>query len=192
MGVFDELWEEYDSWYDRNREIFERELELVRRNIPASAFGLEVGVGSGRFAKELGFIGIDISENMLKAARRRGVEVVRGDALKLPFKRVFDVVLFAFTICFLDRPVEALKEARRVLVDGGIAVVCFVPEGRLAEEYRRRDSPFYREARFYTVEEVREMLHSAGFKTLREDYLDLKYGKDVALVAGFNAAGFLI
>ncbi len=183
-SVFDELWEEYDSWYDRNTNVFLKELKLVKRNVPTISRGLEVGVGSGRFAEKLGLVGIDISENMLRVAKKRGVEVVRGDALRLPFRKVFDFVLFAFTICFLDKPVEALREAGRVLVDDGVIAVCFVPEGRLAEEYRRKDSPFYREARFYTVERVKDMLTSAGFEVEKVDYEDLKYGRDIALVVG--------
>jgi len=187
VSVFDELWREYDSWYDRNRDIFLKEIDLIKRNIgdfiPGKSRGLEVGAGSGRFAEKFRLIGIDISEKMLKLARSRGVEVIRGDALNLPFKSgTFDLVLLAFTICFLDDPARALKEVRRVLVRRGQVLLCFVPEGELAEEYRKKDSPFYREAKFYSVEEIENMLISSGFTVDGVDYEDLKYGKDVALV----------
>ncbi len=187
VSVFDELWREYDSWYDRNRDIFLKEIDLIKRNIgdfiPGKSRGLEVGAGSGRFAEKFRLIGIDISEKMLKLARSRGVEVIRGDALNLPFKSgTFDLVLLAFTICFLDDPARALKEVRRVLVRRGLVLLCFVPEGELAEEYRKKDSPFYREAKFYSVEEIENMLISSGFTVDGVDYEDLKYGKDVALV----------
>ncbi len=176
MNPFDVLWKEYDSWYDRNREFYLKELELLKRNLP-EGFGLEVGVGTGRFA--LVDVGIDVSLNMLKVARKRGVEVVLADALKLPFKRVFDFVLFAFTICFLEKPEKAIQEAGRVLKDGGRILLLFVT-GKLAEEYRKKKSPFYTNARFYSVDDVCRML--VGFEVERVDYADLKYGKDVALV----------
>ncbi len=184
-NVFDERWMEYDAWYDKHREAFLKELELIKRNLPEGT-GLEVGVGTGRFAKNLDGVvaGVDVSSNMLKLAKKRGVEVILADALSLPFKRVFDFVLFAFTICFVENPLEALREAGRVLKPGGKVIACFVPEGRLAEEYRKKNSPFYRNARFYSVEEISELLKKAGFTVEKVDFIDLRYGRDVALVIG--------
>ena len=48
---------------------------------------MEIGVGSGRFAQPLGVkIGIDPSRNMLKFAKERGIQVIRGGGENLPFK----------------------------------------------------------------------------------------------------------
>ena len=176
---------EYDAWYDRHKEAFLKELELIKRNLPEGT-GLEVGVGTGRFAKNLEnvVVGVDVSSNMLRLAKKRGVEVILADASNLPFKRVFDFVLFAFTICFVENPLEALREACRVLKPGGKVIACFVPKGRLAEEYRKKNSPFYRNARFYSVEEISELLKKAGFIVEKVDFIDLRYGRDVALVTG--------
>jgi len=184
-NVFDERWMEYDAWYDKHRDAFLKELKLIRRNLPAGA-GLEVGVGTGRFAKNLENVvaGVDVSLNMLRLAKKREVEVILSDASNLPFKRVFDFVLFAFTICFVEDPLKALREASKVLKPGGKVVVCFVPEGELVEEYRKKNSPFYRNARFYSIEEISELLKKAGFSVEKVDFTDLKYGRDVALVIG--------
>ena len=73
MNIFDKFYKEYDRWYDDNKFIFLSELEAVRKVIPEEGRGLEIGVGSGRFASELyiGF-GLDPSINMLRLAKKRG------------------------------------------------------------------------------------------------------------------------
>ncbi len=186
MEVFERYWRRYDDWYDRNREIFRREVEALRGVLGNFERGLEVGVGTGRFAVELGIeYGIDVSLSMLKVAKERGVEVIRGDAKYLPFKRVFDAVFFIFTLCFLDDPLRALKSARDVLVDGGRIVVCTIPkESKLAREYMEKDSPFYRVAKFYTVDETVEIVKSSGFDIASIGQYDVKYGKDLLVLVG--------
>ncbi len=183
VEIFDRFAERYDSWYDRNREWFLKEVELIRRVAGKFELGLEVGVGTGRFAKELGIrYGIDLADAMLKLAKSRGIEVIKADAKNLPFKdKSFDLVLFAFTLCFLEEPLEALKEARRV---GKSIVVCGVPaDSKLGKEYsQRKDSPFYANAKLYSSDEIVKMLENAGFKIERMEFADLKYGKDVVCI----------
>ena len=188
MNVFDVYWERYDRWYEKHRDLFERELEFIRRNVGRFKVGLEVGVGTGRFAKELGIrYGIDISKPMLKLAKERGVEVVLGNAYRLPFKRVFDAVFFIFTLCFLDKPLNALISAKEVTVKGGKVVACVIPkESKLAEEYLRKDSPFYRSARFYESKEVVDMLERAGFDVVKTDFENLRYERDLFIAVGVN------
>ncbi len=165
--VFDLFADRYDEWYEKNIELYKRELETVEK---PRGLSLEIGVGTGRFASPLGIdIGIDISVKALNIARRRGVEVLRADAKSLPFKdSIFDYVYVIFTLCFLDNPIESLKETYRVLKDSGFLIVCIIPRNSgLGERYaKRRDSPFYSIARFYTESEVFEMLDSCGFKVV--------------------------
>ncbi|MDP8299697.1 MAG: SAM-dependent methyltransferase, partial [Candidatus Tantalella remota] len=72
--VFDELYKRYDAWYDENRFAYLSELEAVRKVLPEEGYGLEIGVGSGRFAAPLGIAkGIDPSKKMVELARERGV-----------------------------------------------------------------------------------------------------------------------
>jgi len=187
VEIFERYWRRYDSWYDRNEGLFLKEVEFIRRNVGNFKRGLEVGVGTGRFARALGIdFGVDLSNSMLTLAKSRGVEVVKANALLLPFKRVFDLVLFAFTLCFIEKPVEALKSSRSVLTDGGRVVICTIPrDSDLAKEYMaRKDNPFYSNARFYTKSEIIEMLKSAGFDVVKTDSEDFKYGDDLFLVVG--------
>jgi len=104
---------------------------------------------------------------MLTRAVERGVEVVRGVAEALPFPDgSFDHVLIVTTICFVNSPEKMLAEVRRVLGPGGRLVMGFVdretPLGRTYLEHQS-ESVFYREATFFSTEEVHALLTAQGF-----------------------------
>ncbi len=175
MDIFDRNAERYDAWYDRNRELYEAELELLPK--PASP-SVEIGVGTGRFAIIGIDVGVDISLPMLKIAKKRGIECVAGDAARLPFKdKIFRSAYLIFTLCFLDEPVKALMEIRRVLQ--GTLVACVVPANSgLGREYSGKDSPFYKKARFFTEDEVVSMLRDTGFRVKEIRRRKLKYDEN--------------
>lgn len=177
MNIFESNAERYDRWYEKNRELYEMELSVIPKSESPS---LEVGVGTGRFAVIGIDVGVDTSSAMLKIAKRRGVECIRADAGHLPFRDcVFKSVYLIFTLCFLDEPVEALSEVKRVLRGDGFFVVCIIPRNSgLGEEYAGKDSPFYRVARFYTEDEVVNMLRNAGFDITDVRKTRLKYSKN--------------
>ena len=70
----------------------------------------------------------DFSLGMLrvgKQADHRGVDLVAGDALNLPFAdESFDAVTISFGLRNTADPVQALREMRRVTRPGGRVVVC--------------------------------------------------------------------
>jgi ubiquinone/menaquinone biosynthesis C-methylase UbiE len=168
---FEKYWLDYDAWYDRHRELYYSELkavELASRGVPRP--WLEIGVGTGRFAAPLRVdVGVDPSDAMLKVAASRGVRVVKARGEELPFQdSSFGGVFMIVTLCFLDDPVKALREVRRVLAPRGRLVLGFVPAdsawGRHYAELGRGGHKFYKYARFYTVGEVEGLLEAAGFE----------------------------
>lgn len=169
--AFDLYAEDYDRWFDtpEGRVLFEIEVEAVRLLMKGleKPF-LEIGVGTGRFAKELGIdYGIDPSSRVLEIAERRGINVKEASGENLPFNdESFGGVFILFTLCFVENPERVLSEAKRVLKKGGGLIVGIInresPWGQLYLKKRAEGHPIYKHARFYTVSEVVKMAEMSG------------------------------
>jgi SAM-dependent methyltransferase len=170
-GAFDRHAVEYDRWFDQHETIYLSELHAVRALLPERSRSVEIGVGTGRFAEPLGITcGVEPSAAMRAMARRRGIDVVEAVGESLPFGEAsFDLVLMVTTLCFLDDVDQALREAHRILADGGYIVVGLLDrETELGRSYeaRKGESEFYRTARFLSSAEVFDALSWAGFRDL--------------------------
>jgi len=167
-SVFDVYADEYEEWFERNRFAYLSELNLLKMLMLERGRGLEVGIGTGRFAVPLGLdFGIDPSRNMLQMAKNLGIRVVSAKGEHLPFKNeVFDYVLIMVTICFVDDPNQVVGESMRVLKNRGQIVIGIVDrDSWLGKLYlaKKDKSKFYREANFFSVREIIELLKSNDF-----------------------------
>ena len=166
---FEKYTDQYENWFEKNRYVYQSEINAIRVILPDFKNGIEIGVGSGRFAKPLGIkFGIEPSYEMRKIAQSRGIEVVDSAAEKLPFKDcIFDLALMVTTLCFLDDERKAFIEIYRILKPGGYFINGFVDKnsrvGRIYQKNKQK-SVFYREAIFFTTEEVVKLLEKTGFK----------------------------
>ena len=181
-NVFDGLSFRYDKWFEKHKFVYRTEVELLKKLVPDTGRGLEIGVGTGKFAEALGIKeGADISEKMLGLAARRGVTTTLSAAENLFYeKESFDYALLMMTICFVDSPEKSLLEAARILKPGGFLVAGIIDKNSsMGKEYRGKDSPFYKSATFFSAEELLAMLEEAGFgnfeilQTLFENYKNL-------------------
>lgn len=192
--AFEKHSEEYEAWFDTYPEIYEAEIKTIEKLLLPFEKGIEIGIGSGRFALPLGIKkGIEPSQEMARIARSKGLEVREGCAEKLPLEDAgYDFVLMVTTICFVDDALQSLKEIYRILKPGGFVIIGFVDKdsdlGKLYEK-NRAESRFYKEATFYTTEEVISLLEKAGFgairsfqtlfgKTLEDVKTEIKEGSD--------------
>jgi len=168
-AAFERHDERYDAWFEKHRDAYVSELLALRPFVPWSGRGLEIGVGTARFAAPLGIaVGLDPSPRMLARAASRGTHAIAGTAEALPFApHTFDHALVVTTICFVDSPTAMLTEAHRVLRPGGALVIGFIdrdsPLG-LHYERHRSESVFYRDAVFYSVSDVEALLRQTGFE----------------------------
>jgi SAM-dependent methyltransferase len=168
---FEQLPARYEAWFERHRSAYLSELRAVEALLPVGGKGVEIGVGTGRFAGPLGIrLGVEPSRRMALVARRRGVYVVEGVAEALPLAdRCVDCALLVTTVCFVDDVEAAFAEARRVLRLGGSLIVGLVDRtsalGR-AYELSRDQSVFYGVATFYSAAEIACHLARAGFRRL--------------------------
>lgn len=176
--------EEYARWRETYLGALTERIEAAAifhlAGDPRGRHLLDLGCGDGTYsiaASQRGAIvtGIDISEAMLEAARRRAsaagasVEWRCASAESLPYDaETFDIVLAGTIFCFLREPLQAMREAGRVLRPGGALVI-----GELARysswALRRRlrawsGSSRWREAHFWTLGELRQLLQQAGFR----------------------------
>jgi ubiquinone/menaquinone biosynthesis C-methylase UbiE len=175
-NIFDVLTEKYDAWYDSEygNPLYESELlclkPLVKNCISPI---LEIGVGTGRFAMHFpDVIGVDPSFNVLKTAETRGIKTVRAYGEYLPFRdNTFGCILIIVTLCFVKRPLDVLKEAKRVLKKDGSMVIGLVPKdspwGIFYEKKKRQGHPFYGEATFYSLADLQKFSEDIGMKITR-------------------------
>ena len=166
---FEEYTSEYEDWFRKNHFVYISELKAVRSLFPLTGKGVEIGVGTGRFASRLGIsLGLDPSIKMLKLARRNGIRVISAIAEELPFENDrFDFVLMVTTICFLDDIQSAFREVHRILRRRGHFIIGFVDResslGKIYEQNREK-SEFYKVANFYSVDEIISYLRQIGFR----------------------------
>ncbi|WP_016777083.1 class I SAM-dependent methyltransferase [Anaerophaga thermohalophila] len=165
---FDHHQTEYEQWFEDYEPVYLSELEAIRKVLPASGAGVEIGVGSGLFAAPLGIRnGCDPSSAMLKKAVERGIYGIEGTAENLPYRdATFDYALMVTTICFVDDPEKAVAEVYRILRNRGKFVIGFVdkdsPVGKKYQEYKS-ESTFYRDATFFSTDEICNLLKRNGF-----------------------------
>ena len=196
---FEKYSKEYDEWFIKNQNIYLAELNAIKGSVPSDKFGVEIGVGSGRFALPLGItVGVDPSRKMAEISRKRGIQVYEAVAEQLPFNdKTFDFVLMITTICFVDDLVKSFKEAYRVLKNEGFIIVGFVDkESELGKQYqlKRKKSKFYKDATFYSVKTVLDFLRKTYFEktvisqtvfsnqTVRMESVEEGYGKGIFVI----------
>lgn len=198
---FDQHSQAYDLWFDKHQHIYATELKAIAECIPSHGVGLEIGVGSGRFAQPLGIgFGVEPARNMAAMATRRGVMVVQGVAEVLPFKDcAFDYILMMTSICFMESVACAFSEAHRVLQETGIAVVAMINrDSTLGKTYYRKksESLFYKDACFYSVPEVTALMNSAGFNdfTYQQILIDELSEKraEITITDGYDQGGIVV
>ena len=166
---FEKYTEKYEDWFKRNKFAYESEIQAVKELLPRGKKGIEIGVGSGRFAVPLGIkIGVDPSPRMREIAQQKGVKVIDAVAEELPFENSqFELVLMVTTICFVDNLNLAFREAYRILKLGGYLIIGFVDKdsylGKLYQQNKKKNV-FYKIATFYSVKEVVYNLNKVGFK----------------------------
>ena len=102
---------EYEKWFDEYHYVYESELAALKLLLPGDGVGLEVGLGTGRFALPLGVkIGVEPSKAMGAIAQAKNLAVIRAVAEALPLPNgQFDYVLFVTVVCFLDSLAQALQ-----------------------------------------------------------------------------------
>lgn len=158
----------YETWFEKNPLVYADEAQTLKKLIGNRTNGLDIGMGSGRFALPLGIdAGVEPSQKMREIAIAKGLHPVDGIAENLPFENeTFDFALMITVICFVDDPLKALQEAYRVIRKNGSLIIGMVDRNSpLGQTYQstKQTSRFYNDATFYAVEEIMAFAKTAGF-----------------------------
>ena len=175
MNPFDFLAQDYDAWFEGDGElIFSIESHALRELAPLLLSpGLEIGVGTGRFAEAIGIdCGLDPSAQALAIGKTRGINRVQAVGEKTPFiNGAFGTVALITTLCFVSSCREVLSEANRVLRDDGKVLMGLIlkdsPWGKLYASKKKEGHPVYKNAAFRSYQDVAAMLESVGFRIER-------------------------
>ncbi len=199
VTAFDKYANEYDNWFDENEQIYQAEIKALQRFIPDVGLGIEIGVGTGRFALPLGIkIGIEPSENMVKIAKQRNIATCQGTGEFLPFcNGQFDFVLLVTVVCFVDNLAQFFHEVSRVIKTDGKIIVGFIDKnsdlGKIYES-RKDTNKFYRQAHFYSVSDIKTHIQHAGFSNFKfsQTILGLSQNaKTYEVLSGYNKGAFV-
>ncbi|OGS71086.1 MAG: methyltransferase type 11 [Flavobacteria bacterium RIFCSPLOWO2_12_FULL_35_11] len=169
IKVFDQNTLEYDQWFEKHSTIYQSEILVIQQAIPKNKTGIEIGVGTGRFAKPLNIkFGVEPSENMARLAEQRGINVYRAYGENLPIENeTFDFALMVTTVCFLSDFPKAFPEVHRILKPQGEIILAIIDKNsELGRKYEtgKSSNKFYKDAHFHSTEEITELLKQSGFE----------------------------
>ncbi len=124
---------EYDGWYDKRADLYLKELSCLSK-LKRGKSCLDVGGGTGRFSD---WLTVDLSLNMLKVARSKGLESINASCEALPFRdQSFPCAIAVTLFCFVKDPNLCLREMLRVASE---VVICIIEKGsKLAKTYEEK------------------------------------------------------
>lgn len=188
--LWDKIAGRYDTGNSRYVDAYRMTIEKAIEAISDGDAVLEIGCGTGIVTLGIAnstdrIIGWDISENMIHEAKKKAgaqsienVEFFVGDGYNLPYEDgSFDVVLLCNVLHFLKEPASQLKEAHRLLREGGALVTvtdCYGEPARFSVQvvlwlqtlsHRFGSIPYMTNFR---KRDLRSLIETSGFEILED------------------------
>ena len=166
--VYNRFANEYDEWFERHPNLYQSELLAMKQAVPQNKTGIEIGVGSGRFAEPLDIkYGVEPSASMAELAKQRGVKVFNAIAELMPIEnQSYDFATMVTTVCFLNDIPKAFSEVHRILKPKGLFIIGLIHgNSELGKKYEQQKATnkFYSDAHFHSTEEIARLLADSGF-----------------------------
>lgn len=159
--------------------------------IKRSDYVLEIGFGPGvaidlvsNLIPNGKYAGIDYSDVMLQAAKKRNKQAIQEQRVKLQladvnqfptFHQKFDKVFSVNSIIFWKEPIESLKKIRQVMKPNGLIALTVLPYTKGATEETSKEIGI----------EISHFLTAAGFSQIQIEFKDIKHVPSVC-VTGMN------
>lgn len=176
------------AWYDRNATLYSQniaslsnpdELKAFTNLLSKNAMVLDAGCGSGRdtdLLSRLGVrpIGLDLSHGLIEVAQKQfpGLKFIEGDMRNLPFSsEYFDGVWAHASLVHFETITDVRKSVnefyRVIKLDGILHVKVKSQTGKnkttvVSDSVSKHDRFF----RYFTKNEVKRLLHQAGFEPI--------------------------
>lgn len=162
----------YQEKYKRADKLEKVLLKKLLNTLGPTKSLLEVGCGTAHFTRwfeSLGLecYGLDLSDLMLKEAKKLWLEgvLLQGDGSFLPFKNnSFDIVAFMACMVYMPDPIKVIHEASRVARKGiifGLINKWSLPTLRRIIQVKMGKNPYYKNAKFYSILDMKQMLRDA-------------------------------
>ena len=171
----------------------------IQQAIPQHKTGIEIGVGTGRFAVPLNIkFGVEPSENMARVAELRGITVYQASAEKLPIDNAtFDFVLMVTTVCFLADIPKSFSEVYRILKTNGEIILAIIDKNsELGRKYEKEKSSnkFYSDAHFHSTEELTVLFQQSHFQNFEywQTLMSLKENEIENPTKGYGQGSFVV
>lgn len=159
--------------------VYDAKWTISLLNIQPNSRILEIGFGPGvstQMASEKaskGFVaGIDHSKTMVQTASQRNeaaiqsrrMELKQGDVSSLPYPaESFDIAFSLHSIYFWPKPLDCLKEIRRVLKPGGLLAITIQPKDKWANRRIEGSSIMT----LYFGSDLATIFSDAGYRNIR-------------------------
>jgi ubiquinone/menaquinone biosynthesis C-methylase UbiE/CRP-like cAMP-binding protein/GNAT superfamily N-acetyltransferase len=173
---------------------------------------IDVGCGPGFFANEVyqayqpkKLMGLELDPKLIEIANRelsgiRGVEFVQGSVYDLPLQdSSFDAAYSRFVFQHLDDPDRGVKELKRIVKPGGVAIIEDIDDGLLFLEPEPESYNLVQETSERVQKELGgdrrvgrklfSMMKKAGFSKISVKYLpvsSVKIGMEAFVFAAFG------
>jgi ubiquinone/menaquinone biosynthesis C-methylase UbiE len=198
---FEKYLNEYEEWFENHRYAYLSEVKAVRHFIPNGKKGIEIGIGTGRFALPFGIReGVEPAKAMREFSKQLDLVVYDGVAEKLPLPdEEYDFVLMVTTICFVDDILLSFKEINRILKLNGRFIIGMVDKDSslgIVYESLKNQNKFYQFATFYSVDDVVNYLKENGFGDF--EIIQTVFGElesiceTQAFQSGYGNGGFVV
>jgi len=164
-SLFDELDEYWAEIVDARST--EKEVEFIKNAMKTKGLLLDLCSGTGRHSillskKGWNIIGLDMSTNLLKIAKKKMAEknihlpLVRGEMRHLPFQfETFTAVINMFTsfgyLSSKKEDIKALKEVARILCQNSFFLIDIANREHLVKVFKKKDWAEF--PHFYLLEE---------------------------------------
>ena len=174
--------------YDRIAEVYQAirhnfdntmELEEFVKLLPKNANVLDMGCGAGfpvtKFLVESGYgvTGVDISESMLKLAKRNvsKAKFIKGDMTRLDFKNnSFDGLTAIYSIIHVprDKHLSLFQSFHRILKPNGVMLISMGPDRWEGTDEYFGVKMFWSH---YSSEKALQLVKDAGFQIISDKHL---------------------